>query len=427
VPPSIAEQPRPAPPSLVAPPEYTWCGEEALAAPSLSREIAALEEAVPSAASDEQARALVARIHALEEEPCFRLAPKVRLTDEQANLLALRWFWVHGGSEWIRVAETGSRREIVVPGPIPGAPTLKRASAWTRAGLVCRAADPACGAETRAWAERAERTINAIGRRWPYSRPKPCRETAGLRSGENAYDTWLECRVAAGGQEWVFPIASLAAPSEGILFSSGENRECVEWRLLDVASGAAIWAQLCGARAPVVSLGRIDSRLLQEAVFVASLADHVQSGPAYQRLIVPDDIPLSSKLGAFPEGFEIAATASSIQVSHRWTYALRDQTLFEGELKWPEDLNAPERTYAVWLFDAVDATWQSGCDRGRPYHVLIDALAREAPRATSAISSLRDTLKSNRCGTLPKPNRLGYRPGWQSSGLSLGQSFELPE
>jgi hypothetical protein len=427
VPPSTAEQPRPASSSLVAPPEYAWCDEEALAASSLSREVAALEEAVPSAATDEQARALFARIQALEEEPCFRLAPKVRLTAEQANLLGLRWFWAHGGSEWIRLAEHVSQREIVVPGPIPEAPTLKRASEWARAGLVCRAADPACGAEARAWAQRAERTINAIGRRWPYSRPKPCRERAGLRSGESAYDAWLECRVAAAGQVWVFPIAPLAAPSDGILFSRGESRQCAEWRMFDVASGAGIWAQRCGARAPVVSLGRIDSRLLQEAVFVASLTDHVQSGPAHQRLIVPDDISLSSTLGAFPEGFEIAVTASSIQVSHRWTYALRDQTLSEGELKWPEDLNAPERTYAAWSFDAVDATWQSECGRGRPYHVLIDALAREAPRATSAISSLRNALKSNRCGTLPKPERLGYRPGWQSSGLSLEEPFEFPE
>ncbi|HET9956688.1 MAG TPA: hypothetical protein VFQ61_19465 [Polyangiaceae bacterium] len=403
-----------------APETYHWCDTAGLA--DISKEAESLEADIPRVSSDDEARALITRIHALGEQPCFRLAPKVRFSDAQSNAHSLRVFFARGGREWLHQAEAGRSREIIVPGPIPESPASSPSSPWVTFGLTCAEDDLACGGETRAWAQRAERVINAIGRRAPYSHLKDCRDQV------RNYDAWLECRLARAGLEWAFPVGpSLKAPQDGLLFSAASARDCTEWRLTDVASGSAVWAQSCGTKPPAVSLGSIDSRLLREALFVSALTDRVVWGPAFQRLVVPEEIALSSDLGVFPDGFEVAAISSSLQVRHAWSYHRQDRTLFDGSLNWPEDLNRPERTYAVWLHDAADATWHSGCRKRRDYQTLVDQLAVRLPRGTSVISLLRRELEANQCARLPRPMRLGYRSGWQSSRLSLEEPFEPGE
>jgi hypothetical protein len=343
---------------------------------------------------------------------CFALTlAQTSSTIRFDNVLAARWWWHQGGSEWMYSALSPDRMVI----PPDWLPTVFDESSHLPKQLRCPQADErntspgvanqtvTCGTKTRGWRLRAEQFFDHQG----YSRTARWNERAAvercadrLREKSDRFQKWRGCLEGQRRLHPAMPLGESCAPTSGWLTLRGRRGHynvCDEIRAYDLDTGTFHLAQQCStpnlyfeARASSagiqVSSGHLPIEALREAAWMIFLAPDVEEGVqtiswsvALPRELKPSWPPedparrLLRKLKLGPQGgFSIGSGDNVLQ----WSWAQstgvpRVERYAQGTLSWRTSNWAGE-AYAVNLLVAAEAAMALDCPTAEFPTALVD-------------------------------------------------------
>lgn len=328
---------------------------------------------------------------ALRKHACFKLAVLETTREPQLDEAeASRWWWDHGGREWLFSYLDTSRKDTIVP---PDWPKTLRAEGegakHQAARLLCRAADASCGRETAGWVLRAAEALELPTR----SEDEPWKAETALAKCDAAtkkekdaparYRAWRECVEGVRPVTAMLPLARFDVPRDGWLVVRGRRGHysfCDEVRAYDLATGAAYVAQSCSglalmndgrvnhaatdaARGLAVTVGRVPVDALREAAWMTFFAKDVQERVQTYAWYAPrpaglepawrDDGTLHGiGMGSF--------WMSSAQTQLAWSWQGADGLRASGTVTWPSSSN-PGETHATRLLRVAEAALVESC------------------------------------------------------------------
>jgi hypothetical protein len=382
---------------------------------------------------------------ALKEHRCLQLAtlesPRLPEFDDPE---AAQWWWNRGGSGWLHAALDRDGDATVVP---PDWPPMLRAelegARHPAARLLCKAADPGCGRETKGWVLRATEALEMPSRR-AQEPPEPTEEAraakcaAASKKGKDPvarYREWRDCLELERPKTAMLPLARFLAPRDGWFVIRGRRGHysfCDEVRAYDLATGAAHVAQSCSAlalepgggvnhdrtdaaRAGQRTAGRLPVEALREAAWMAMFADAVQdkvqtwvwapTRPPGLEPVWRDDGRLSH------QGLGLSGWFSSAQTQLAWSWQGPEGLRASGSITWPNSSSAGQM-HAVRLLRIAEVALVEGCPPaplpkqlvvgGRPGVSRLDASPESISRAEARLIEVL-TQPNPECGSSRRP------------------------
>lgn len=316
---------------------------------------------------------------------CLRVLREVP-QPTHGSLLSFHDWWRRGGSDWIDSAFRVARTLTVPPDPnsVLTASSLG-ASSPLRHLLCAPDAGPACGAETRGWALRANAAFDrhTIRERERAEQVTPDYAAVCNRVDPNTpdalrYTYWSQCTAQLPyARTPTLPLAQVQAPQQGwlVLLGSRGNATCDEVQAYDLATGAAYKGRRCreltsqdgGARAAhgEAEAGRVPRAAIRELAWLLMFGTHARE---LRRDAQDYAVPAGLRRRAVPNGRGIGTIGgtwtNSSQRQLSWLWVVGADVRAQGSTTWPDSNRAVDE-HAATLIRVAEAAFDARCSPAR--------------------------------------------------------------
>jgi hypothetical protein len=385
----------------------TRCAESSAAAKQARARLDDLNGRIARLEDSASPAGIVDEIHALLKTECFLLAAETDRIPRPDTSLSLKQWWGEGGggiwlwsyAELLREGEVQHLKpSIVVPSDAPRTLNLEAHRDHPLQSLLCPLSDAACGAATRGWRARADRSFEAhraLRREAPSATaeerasPAPpdiaraCVGKVSRASVREKYQMWRACIEEQRPKRTALPLGEFRAPDEGWLVISGRRGHysfCDTTRAYDLRTGAAFINDSCSAlvlnadgsveadatrkaSVPRVAAGSVPVQNLQEALWMMLFreeAEEMQVSAASFPL--PDGFVPRLTIGPRRDaGFDTSVFSwNTSQTSLTWQWTPATGPAFVGNITWPNSGDAAEDHAAV-LLEIAERAFSEGC------------------------------------------------------------------